>query len=239
MSYTWGKYDQNVIRFVQESCIATFAAKWAHESKVFAKSLPDYKGYKPGSYDDEAITRDLWKLFDEADIIVAHNGKAFDIKTIQGRFILYGLTPPSPIKVIDTKTMTKAVARFNSNKLDDLANLLFNERKIKTDFDLWEGCIEGDMKSWKKMVTYNKRDVSLLEKLYLRLRPWTTNHPNLGAFAEVQCCPKCGSTEIEYRGFAHTITRIYRRFQCKVCGGWGRNSGSEKRAVKPLVNVAS
>lgn len=234
--YTWGKYDQTVIRFVQEICIATYAAKWA-DSSVFARGLPDYKGYKAGSYDDRALTEDLWKLMDEADIVVAHNGASFDIKVVQSRFLFHGLKPPSPVKGIDTKLMVKAVARFNSNKLDDLGHLLFNERKIKTDFDLWEGCINGDMAAWKKMIAYNKKDVLLLEKLYLRLRPWATNHPNLGNFAGIECCPKCSSTEVQYRGFSHTSTRMYRRFQCTVCGGWGRAACSEKRDVRPLVNT--
>jgi hypothetical protein len=237
VGYTWGKYEQNVIRFVQESAIATYAAKWLHKPQVFAKALPDYKGYTPGSYDDRGLVEDLWKLWDEADIIVAHNGNAFDIKQVQGRFLFHGMTPPSPIKSVDTKNMVKAVARYNSNKLDDLGHNFFNERKIKTDFDLWLGCINGDVKSWRQMVTYNKKDVILLEKLYLRLRPWSNNHPNLGSYTEdVQVCPKCASSEIQYRGYAHTTTRMYRRFQCLVCGGWGRNSGSEKRTMKPLVN---
>lgn len=226
-----------MIRFLQEGCIATYAAKWAHESKVFAKALPDYKGYRPGSYNDRSIVADLWKLFDEADIIVAHNGNSFDIKTIQGRFIIHGMPPPSPTKSIDTKLMVKSVARYNSNKLDDLGKNFFDERKIKTDFDLWEGCINGDPQAWEDMVRYNKKDVILLEKLYLRLRPWATNHPNLGAFTEVaNVCPKCSSTEIVYRGFARTTTQIYRRFQCSVCGGWGRTTKSEKKKNKPLVN---
>lgn len=236
-SYTWGKYDQNVIRFIEEGCIATFVAKWLGDPKLIARALPDYKGYKPGSYQDRLIVKDLHKLFDEADIVVAHNGNAFDIKTVQGRFIIHEMPPPSPIKSVDTKQMTKAVARYNSNKLDDLGFNFFRERKIKTDFDLWEGCINGDMKSWNQMVAYNKKDVLLLEKLYLRLLPWCNNHPNMGNFSGIECCPKCGSTEIEYRGFARTTTRIYRRFQCQVCGGWGRTSGSEKRRIKPLVHA--
>lgn len=236
-SYTWGKYDQNVIRFLGESCIASYAAKWLHDDRVFARSLPDYKGYRAGSYDDRALTLDLWKLFNEADVLVAHNGNQFDIKVVQGRFLVHDLKPPSPIKRIDTKLMVKAVARFNSNKLDDLGNQLFSERKIKTDFDLWEGCINGDKAAWRKMVAYNKKDVLLLEKLYLRLRPWATGHPNVANFDDATACPKCGSHLLQSRGMAHTTTRVYRRFQCVSCGGWGRATASEKRDVQPLTNV--
>src|SRR6185369_15639239 len=128
---------------------------------VFSKALPDYTGYKPRSYDDKKLVLDLWKLLDEADIVVAHNGRSFDVKVCKGRFIYHGLQPPSPFKQVDTKELAKKVARFNSNKLDDLSSLLFNQKKIKTDFDLWEGCINGDPKAWADMVRYNEKDVVL------------------------------------------------------------------------------
>lgn len=232
-SYTWGRYEQNVVRVTQESCIATFAAKWA-DGPVFAKALPDYKGYKAGSYDDKALVKDIWKLLDEADIIGAHNGNDFDVKVCQGRFIFHGLTPPSPFKTVDTKRIAKRVGRFSSNKLDDLGQLLGIGKKIKTDFDLWQGCIDGDPVAWRQMVTYNKKDVLLLEKLYNRLLPWTSNHPN---FSEGIECPKCGSQNVQSRGTARTTTRTYRRFQCQDCGGWHRAVKSEKGTASKVVNA--
>jgi len=107
--YTWGRWDQNVIRFTQESCVATWVAKWLGDNKIISKALPDYPGYMPGSYDDRALIQDLWNLFNEADVIIAHNGDQFDIKVATGRFILHGLKPPSPFKTIDTKKMVKEV----------------------------------------------------------------------------------------------------------------------------------
>ena len=237
VGFCWGRWQQDIIRFTQEKCIATYAATWLESGKVFAKALPDYKGYRAGSYDDSGITKDLHKLLDEADIVVAHNGRSFDVKEIQGRFIYHGLRPPTPFKIIDTKELAKKVARFNSNKLDDLGHLLFSERKIKTDFDLWQGCINGDRKCWAEMVRYNKKDVELLEKVYLRLRPWATSHPNVGLYTGKLGCPKCGSENVVWRGFARTLTQRYRRFQCQGCGGWGRETVRTKCDIKYPVNV--
>ena len=237
IAYVWGKYDQNVIRYTQQSCIATFVAKWLGEKKIISRSLPDYKGYKPGSYDDRAIVEDLWKVFDEADIIIAHNGDQFDIKVVVGRFLIYGMTPPRPFKTVDTKKVVKDIARYNSNSLDDLCGLLELGRKIKTDFDLWEGCIKGDMKFWNLMVKYNRMDVLLLEKLYLRLLPFAKTHPNL-AFWTRGMCPKCGSYDVQYRGMARCITRQYQRFQCKKCGSWGRLTQSDKSGNVSTTNAS-
>lgn len=230
IAYTWGKYDQNVIRFKQESCIATYAYKWLDEPEAVVKGLPDYKGYKKGSYNDKKLVADLWKVIDEADIIVAHNGDQFDVKVINGRFLFHNMKPPSPFKTVDTKKAVKRVARFNSNSLDDLNKHFLLGKKIKTDFDLWDGCINGDPDSWQRMMTYNTQDVYELEKLYLRVRPWISNHPNFTVETGAMC-PKCNSSDVQFRGVSITNTRRYRRFQCKNCGGWGRTVVSEGSAA--------
>jgi hypothetical protein len=237
IGYVWGKYDQNVIRYTQQSAVCTFVAKWLGSSKIISKALPDYEGYTAGSYDDKAIVADLWKLFDEADVIVAHNGDQFDIKVVVGRFILHNMTPPSPFKTVDTKKVTKEVARYNSNSLDDLCSLLGFGHKIKTDFDLWEGCINGDMKSWNKMLKYNKLDVLLLEKLYLKLLPFAKTHPNLTFWTRGEC-PKCGGHDVQYRGVQRCITRQYQRFQCNTCGSWGRVAKSDNSGSVHTVNAS-
>jgi len=223
IGYTWGKYEQNVIKFKQETCIATYAAKWLKRSLV-GKSLNQYSGYSPNSYDDKKLVKDIWNLLDEADIVVAHNGIDFDVKVCRARFLFHGLKPPSPFKVIDTKRVAKRVARFNSNKLDDLASYFGFGSKIKTDFDLWLGCITGDESSWDKMLKYNKHDVLLLEKLYIKLLPWASNHPNMTLYSERSKCPKCGSQNINYRGVVTLTSGQYPKFQCQDCGGWGRST---------------
>jgi hypothetical protein len=221
LGWCWQKYETNIIQFKQESCIATFAAKWL-DGPVFAKSLPDYPGYKPQSYDDSKIVADLHKLLDEADVCIAHNGQSFDVKVINSRFLFHKMPPPSPYKVVDTKLAIKKVARFNSNKLDDLGKLLGEGEKIKTDFSLWLGCIDGDKASWDKMVRYNKKDTLLLQKIYLRIRPWISNHPNLTLFSSGAKCPKCGSGKMQRRGFCIAASRKYQRVQCTSCGGWSK-----------------
>lgn len=237
IGYVWGKYDQNVIKYTQQSCVASFVWKWANNDKIISRSLPDYVGYVAGSYDDELLVADLWKLLDEADIVVAHNGDSFDVKVIVGRFLIHGMRPPSPFKTVDTKTVVKGIARYNSNSLDDLCGQFFGVHKIKTDFDLWEGCIKGDAKCWAKMIEYNRKDVLLLERVYYKLLPFAKIHPNL-TFWTRGACPKCGSKNIQYRGVAHAIVNTYQRFQCNDCGSWGRVLKADKGAKVTTVNCS-
>ena len=220
LAYVWGKYEQDVVAYEKEWYMLTFAYKWLGESKTYIKSLPDYKTWKKDKTNDKELIEDLWKLFDEADIIIAHNGNSFDQKKSNARFIFHGLNSPSPYKQIDTKLVAKRYFNFNSNKLDDLGNILGLGRKINTGgFDLWLGCASGDKGSWKKMCDYNKQDVILLEKVYLKLRGWDIQHPSVSLIAgNKENCPVCNSDHNKKRGFNYTKTHIYQSLQCLDCG---------------------
>lgn len=46
------------------------------------------------------------------------------------------------------------------------------------------------------MLTYNKRDVTLLEEVFIKLRPWIKGGPNTSVYfnsTKPMCC-KCSST---------------------------------------------
>lgn len=224
LGWVWEKWETNVLDFKEEWYLLCFAAKWLN-GKMLTHALPDFKGYKPGSENDELLVRELWKLFDEADILIAHNGDHFDIRKANARFAYYKLPPPSPYKTIDTLKVAKRFFNFTSNKLDDLGKHLGYGRKlVHTGFNLWQGCMKGDLKAWKHMVRYNKRDVELLEEIYLHFRPWITQHPNVGAFIADTVCPKCGSKNLQPRGFAINTTTKYQRYKCRDCGGWSRGN---------------
>jgi len=222
VGYTWGLWEQNVIDTKEEWYMLTFSYKWLGEKTTHVRSLPDYELYKKDKKDDLQLTAELWKLFDEADVIIAHNGDAFDIKKANMRFVKHGMRPPSPYKTVDTKKVAKKYFKFDSNKLDNLGEVLGLGRKIDTGgFELWLGCMAGDMKCWKKMCDYNKQDVILLEKVYLALRPWMNNHPNLALLDNKKySCPNCGSDHVTHRGYGLNSTSKYERLQCQDCSAW-------------------
>jgi hypothetical protein len=73
-------------------------------------------------------------------------------------FLKNGLEPIDEKKYFDTKVASKSKFRFNSNKLDDIGHYLGLGRKINTGgFELWKGCLAGDMKAWDHMIKYNKQ----------------------------------------------------------------------------------
>lgn len=200
--------------------ILSVAWKWLGEKQTYVKSLPDFKTYKKDRENDIELVKLLWKLFDEADIIIAHNGNSFDQKKSNARFIFHKLPPPKPYSQIDTKLIAKRYFKFDSNKLDDLGDYLKIGRKLNTGgYALWKGCMENDKNSWKKMCEYNKQDVILLEKVYYALRGWDNAHPNLNLITgETHCCPNCQSKNTRKRGFNRSKIGVRQSHQCLNCG---------------------
>lgn len=237
IAYVWGAWKQNVgqNQWVKKSHIMSFAAKWLHEEHVM------YEENRKA--DDSKIVYSMYSLLDEADIVVAHNGRKFDIPIIIGRGVVHGYTPPSPYYVVDTLDVARRELRMQSNSLaslcEDLGLSKKGGHKKYPGFELWLGCLRGEEEAWKEMGLYNIQDVMSLEELYLRLRPYMRNHPHVGRFSEEVTCPKCGGTHLQWRGYAHSRAGLtYRRFQCQSCGGWGREHLSE-RDMKALGRNAS
>ena len=219
LSYTWEKWETNVIEHQRDWYMLSFAYKWLGDSKVHAYALPDFHGYKKDMENDHMLIQKLWDLFNEADIIIAHNGDEFDIKKTNARFLYHGMLPPKQYKTIDTKKVAKSNFKFDSNSLNDLGKQLGVGVKMDTGgFATWKGCMTGNLKAWERMVKYNKVDVELLESVYMKLRPWIKNFPITHVYDG--SCYHCGSNHLQSRGHQVTRTATYKRYQCQDCGAW-------------------
>lgn len=240
IGYTWGpKWETNIIEFIDHTQIISFSAKWLN-GKQITKGLNNYKTYQRGSLNDEKLVTDIWNLLNECDIVIAQNGKSFDLKIINARLLFHKISPPSPYKVIDTRTEARKYLKLPSYSLNDMCDYFGIGRKTEHEgFSLWKKCMRGELTAWKKMLEYNAHDVLLTEKLYLKLRPWMASHPNLGIFNDhtQATCIKCNSKKLQSRGFYVTKTKKYKRCQCMDCGGWMRYVISEKGMPKILITT--
>lgn len=237
LGYAWTAYDANLIKIIKPTVICCWTAQWLG-GKSITRSLRSYPGYKPGSRDDKALCRDLWKLLDEADEVVGHNEQSFDVKKTNYRFMVHGFKPYAPFTMFDTLRQYKGLASADQHKLAHLLPLHgFGDKLDSGGAPLWFGCEAGDPKAWARMEKYNRNDTRRLTPLYLMLRAWAKPRLNFGLYRNDQCCPKCGSADVEARGYARTVRATYQRFQCKACGGWGRSPQSIRGRQKPLANV--
>lgn len=227
-AYVWQRWKQNIYgsQLLSDWFILTWSAKWLGSSTVMsAKLTPE----EVMDEDDSRILSKLWKLMDQADIVIAHNGDKFDIKMMNGRFLVQGMQPPSHYRTIDTLKVAQKHFRFNSNSLNELGKILGLGQKLETSFELWAKCLEGDEEALTYMQEYNDQDVILLEEVYLKLRPYMRSHPNVAIYIEdsIPRCSHCGSDKVKPTGkFFYTNVAKYPTYVCK-CGAESRGRVSE------------
>ena len=187
---------------IKDWFVISWSAKWLFEAEIMGDVLTKDEAL---NNDDSRVVKSIWKLMDEADIIIAHNGDKFDIRKINARFLYHGMTLPSTYKTVDTLKVARKMFMLNSNKLDHLSKHLGIGEKVDTGgFDLWLDCMNGIRTAWKLMKKYNKHDVHLLYKLYQRLKPWHRTHPNHNVYNETSHkCPVCGG-RTQRRGYSFT-----------------------------------
>lgn len=186
-AWVWGIFDQNIpLNMVtQDGSILSWSAKWLGEpeSKVMYK---DMRGKEKNLSNDKELLLPLWKLMNEATIILGQNSDSFDIKKLNARFIQNGLDAPDEYKTIDTLKLARRYFGFMSNKLEHLSSIL-NKKHTKSThkqfpgFSLWEQCIAGNLKAWKEMQSYNKLDVFATEEVFLKLSKYVKNNKTVTA----------------------------------------------------------
>lgn len=224
VGFAWQTYDTNILKVLESSKVISVAWKQLGADTTTVKCIADYSGYQPNVVDDKALIEEVWHVLDEADVLIAHFGDAFDFKKLNARFAFYGLNAPTPYQTVDTKKAASRYFKFDSNSLNNLGAYLNVGAKINNGgFDLWVRCMAGDMAAWDLMKAYNIQDVDLLEQVYLKLRPFIANHPDLAAVhptGNSETCSSCLSTNLTKRGFSLTKTGRKQRFQCGDCGSW-------------------
>jgi len=224
--WAWSSRDiDRLLRVDQDSRILSVAWTWLGEKNV--NSLHANGG------DDLVIADVLWSLFDHADIVIAHNGDRYDQPRTNTRFLVHGYGPPSPYQTIDTLKVARYKFGHHNNSLDSLAKLIGTaEKKAHSGMSLWFRCMDGDKKAMKEMIQYNKQDVVALKELYLELRPWIDNHPNIAQWKKGQyACTNCMSTDLQKRGVKRTRVSEFQQYQCNNCGKYSRERRSIHQGV--------
>lgn len=232
------RWETNILHVDHFEHLLSVAWMWQGDKTVKVKGLDDFKTYKKDPHNDFELTKFIAELFNQANVVIAHNGDNFDQKMVNARIMKHKLMPPDSYRQIDTKKVAKKYARFPSNKLDDLGSQLELGQKLSHgNFkELWLACDNGDLKAWKVMKRYNKQDVVLLEQLYLELRPWIQNHPALNLMLNrPNACPNCGGERVHGNGtrYYKTSRTVYQRWRCYDCGAHGQMRKPDNSIEKP------
>lgn len=228
VAYLWSKWQQGIQDddIIEDWSILCFSAKWLFEDKIMSFRLTEEE---LKTRDDSRIVKELWKLMDEADIIIGHNHQKFDNKKSNTKFLKYGLNLPSSYQNIDTLLHARKKFGITSNKLDYIGSYLNLGRKVETPKGMWREVMQGNYDMLIKMDEYCQGDVKLLEDIYLYMRPYIQPHPNMGLFVEdnVKSCTCCGSknlTDLDKK-YSTTVNQ-YTLYRCDDCGSLMRSRES-------------
>lgn len=196
---------------VKDWFIICGAWKWLGENAIYSTRCADVG-------DDYKCVAALRRAVDEADVIVHHNGDKFDIKKLNARVICHGMRPFKRPAMVDTLKAARKEFAFTSNRLDYLGKHLLSEGKIETS-NLWNRVMDREAGSIDEMLVYCRQDVLLLEKVYLKMRPFMSAHPNMTIAKDLDrdSCPRCGGSLMR-DGWRYTNNGRYQQYECGSCG---------------------
>jgi DNA polymerase elongation subunit (family B) len=219
--------------------ILCFAAKWLGTEEIIYEETR--------TKNDKRVTRELIKLFDQADIVCGHNSQSFDVKWVTARALGHGINPPSPFKNADTYRIAKKEFKLPRNSLSFLAEYLKVSPKSKHSafpgMVLWTETEKGNPEAWTEMKAYCIQDVETQEQVYYKLRAWDSNkQTNFSIFRDdtIPCCPQCGSVDLRKAQDILTGTQLYDGYRCLNCHSWARGRTtlqSKERSRKVLTKA--
>ena len=237
LSYVWGLWDQNVAlnQIENDWYVLSWAAKWLNDPP--AKMMYADQRNATTVENDKVILKQIWHLLNKADIVVTQNGKKFDVKKLNARFLLHGFKPPASYRHIDTCEISKKHFAFTSNKLEYLSKT-FNKKYKKITkhgkydgFELWRACLKGDIKAWEEMKKYNIYDVLSTEEIARKLIPWdNTINFNVYNKSDDKLLCSCGAKDFSKYGYSFSNAGKYQRFKCRKCG-------AEMKGTKNLLSL--
>ena len=199
----------------------SWAARWLGEDDVYYE---DQRG-KKNVEDDKDLLRGIWKLLDECDFVITQNGKKFDQKKLNARFVINGMQPPSSYRHIDVLQIAKAQFGFTSNRLQYMTDLLCKKYKKSSHakfsgFELWSECLKDNKEAWQEMEDYNILDILSLEELYEILAPWDNKLPVF----EVYNDEPSDNSEWVRDGYVYSNQGKYERYRHTKTGQQRRGS---------------
>lgn len=213
LAYVWRPYDETITpeKIKEHGGLLCVGVKWLGDKQTLL--------FSEWEHGHEGMLAGVWEMMSVADAIVTYNGDKFDIPKLRGEFLQHGFPPPPPLTSIDVLKAVKKLGLF-MNRLAFVGPFFELGGKLEHEgMALWTKVMDGDEKARKRMEKYCIQDVVLLEKLYLKMRPYIANHPHLGQQGRSEC-PACGGLHVQSRGTRRTRAYKIQRLQCQDCGSW-------------------
>lgn len=244
LGYFWSPgYNMTIThdQILLDSEIICISYKWEDEEEVHSLD------WRMGQ---EEMIKKFVTVLNLSDEAIAHNGDRFDIRWVRAEAMKYGIPMSPTTKTVDTLKIAKKYFRLPSYRLDALGKRFFGEGKVRTEYEWWkdlkldhtlsrffgnyvdkleDGEITDSLMELRqraddqleKMIEYCEEDVRLLERVFKKLWPYSTNYTHYGVLAngEKYSCPECGSLQMKLSKTRTTAKgTIQRQMLCSECG---------------------
>ncbi len=193
--------------------LASFCYKKLGKNRYVTKAEWQFPTYKE-------FLAELWKVYDENDLLIGHNIRQFDQKQSNTFFGEYGFPKYSKVSYVDTLTIVRNNFRLPTYKLAYCLKFFGLGEKIETGGqELWFKVEAGDEKARAHFLAYNKNDSVQTEKFYFFLKDggWIANHPGGGHYTKEDGCPRCASHDVHKRGEKGYKEGVFQMYYCKNC----------------------
>lgn len=205
--------------------VLTFGSKFVGEGKVDVLNILDYSD---GDliHAEKRLLKDICTRMLTADVWLGHFSTWYDLPFLNTR-LLYHRLPilPANFAQLDTWKISRNRLKLRNNRLITISEFLgTQDEKDAIKPEAWLRALGGDRRAMRTIVEHNRRDVLVLEQVYLRLRPLVLDHPNKGLLDGRGGCGVCGEHKLEKRGYHLTRCKKFQRFQCRGCGSWSKST---------------
>lgn len=132
---------------------------------------------------DREMVKQANEVLRSHDILVAHNGRFFDVPFLRTRAMKWGLAPLHDMVIVDPVRVARSKLRFQSNRLDRILDTLdIAERKTPLDLSVWMDVLHnGNPEAMDTIVEHCEADVAALSALTPHMRPFIKQFDTMGS----------------------------------------------------------
>lgn len=132
---------------------------------------------------DREIVKQANEVIRNHDIIVAHNGRFFDIPFLRTRAIVHRLAPLHDMVIVDPVRVARSKLRFQRNSLQRILDTLhIGEKKTPLDLSVWMDVLHnGNQAGMNEIVEHCEADVRALSAMLPTVRPFIKQFDSMGS----------------------------------------------------------
>lgn len=132
---------------------------------------------------DRELVKRANEVIRNHDIVVAHNGRFFDIPFLRTRAMVHRLAPLHDMVIVDPVRIARSKLRFKTNRLDNLLRVLeLDDQKTPLNLVTWADVMHnGTVSAMDEIVEHCEADVKALSGLLPLVRPFIRQFDTAGS----------------------------------------------------------